>query len=174
MKAINKGSLTIILLVFTVSAQVAMGNDIEKFFKRTHRSFKKHHKELVRAHVRATKTVVSARPKVRVKSSSRFVRKKGSHVNAPVRRSHKCRMIKVRVWVAGRYENSVEQRWVENWSDGWCSGGGYYENVTVRRWVSGHHKIVWKKDPNCYCRRGHGRKSCGRPHSRRSSDSYWR
>ncbi|MCK5849652.1 MAG: hypothetical protein KAH23_01960 [Kiritimatiellae bacterium] len=181
MKAISKGSLAIMLFMFAVSTQMAMGNDIERFFRRTHRSLEKHHKEVLRAHVKTARAVASVAPKVRsvnirVGSSPRVVRNMVSHVNVPVRRPHTCRMIKVRTWVKGRYENTVERQWVKYWGDCWGDGGGYYEDVVVRRWISGYYRIIWVKDPNCYCKRGHGDQRYKRSHrlARRPSDCHRR
>jgi len=146
MKTLMRGSMvTVICGAALLTGSGARANDIEDFFKRAHRSLVKRHKEIARAHVSAAAAVASTAPKLRCVS----VTVGHPRGYAVPRRHHVCRKIRVRIWVPGYWEETVEQQWVPYR----YRRGGYYQDVVVKHWVPGYYKYVWQVDPNCSCRR---------------------
>ena len=179
MKAIVKNGLVAIVCgVTALPAGTAQANDIEDFFKRAHRSLVKRHKEIVRAHTGVARAAAAAAPRVRSVSVRVGTPTRTVYVRPTPSPRHVCRKIKVKTWVQGYWEETVEQRWVSYRH----RHGGYYQDIIVKRWVPGYHEYTWEKDPNCSCRRTsysrHGRhhshsdRSYHSSHSRHGRDSH--
>lgn len=183
MKAVLKSGLTAVVCgMVALPAGNARANDIEDFFKRAHRSLVKRHKEIAGAHIGAAAAAAALAPRVgsvdvKIGAAPRHVVvPHGVHVRTVPHRVHICRKIQVKTWVAGYWEETIEQRWVSYR----YRQGGYYEDVVVKHWVPGRYEYTWMVDPNCSCRwgthrydRGHRGPSYsnpGRHHGRKRHD----
>ena len=147
-RIIRNGVVMAVCVAAVLPVSTASANDIEDFFKRAHRSMAKRHKEVLRAHVGAASVAAAMAPRLRSVDIRVGSVPHGINVRAVPNRQHICRKIRVKTWVSGYWQQTVQQRWVSYRH----RHGGHYEDVVVKHWVPGHHEYSWQIDSNCSCR----------------------